>query len=85
MINKMDRYSIINLKNKGMSFRKIAKQLNVDRKTVSKIYREYEQANENLMSSQDQLVSKESATELIVGNHNYDSSNRSKRKLEIPL
>lgn len=67
MINKMDRYSIINLKNKGMSFRKIAKQLNVDRKTVSKIYREYEQANENLMSSQDQLVSKESATELIVG------------------
>ena len=76
MINKMDRYSIINLRNKGMSFRKIAKQLNVDRKTVSKIYREYELANENLMNSQDESVSKESATELIVGNQNYDSSNR---------
>ena len=81
MINKMDRYSIINLRNKGMSFRKIAKQLNVDRKTVSKIYREYELANENLMNYQDGSVSKEYATELIVGNQNYDSSNRSKRKL----
>lgn len=81
MINKMDRYSIINLKNKGMSFRKIAKQLNVDRKTVSKICREYELAKAELENVCDDSLATDRITETIIGNRKYNSNNRSKRKL----
>lgn len=46
MINKMDKYTIINLRKKGMSFRKIALELGIDRKTVSRICHTYFNAQE---------------------------------------
>ena len=55
----MDKYSIITLKKKGHLFRYIyiAKQLNVDRKTVSKIWHQYSDAHESLISSQAEITS----------------------------
>ena len=83
MINKMDKYSIITLKKKGSSFRQIAKDLGIDRKTVSKIWHQYSSAKESLISSQGQLNSLEqdAITEQIIGEIKYDASNRSKVKL----
>lgn len=46
MINKMEKYTIINSRKKGMSFRKIALELGIDRKTVSRICHTYFNAQE---------------------------------------
>lgn len=83
MINKMDKYSIITLKKKGCSFRNIAKQLGIDRKTVSKIWHQYSNAKESLISSQGEITSldQDSITEQIIGDMKYDTSNRKKVKL----
>ena len=83
MINKMDKYSIITLKKKGCSFRNIAKQLGIDRKTVSKIWHQYSNAKESLISSQGEITSldQDSITEQIIGDIKYDTSNRKKVKL----
>src|SRR5690554_2878684 len=83
MINKMDKYSIITLKKKGCSFRNIAKQLGIDRKTVSKIWHQYSNAKEFLISSQGEITSldQDSITEQIIGDMKYDTSNRKKVKL----
>lgn len=80
MINKMDKYSIITLKKKGCSFRNIAKQLGIDRKTVSKIWHQYSNAKESLISSQGEITSldQDSITEQIIGDMKYDTSNRKK-------
>ena len=43
MKNTMDKYSIIKLKLEGRSNRSVAKALNINRKTVSKYWDEYEQ------------------------------------------
>ena len=87
MINKMDKYSIITLKKKGSSFRKIANELGIDRKTVSKIWHQYSSAKESLISSQGQLNSLEqdAITEQIIGDIKYDISNRNKVKLTLEI
>ena len=42
MINKMDKYTIIKLKLKGKSFRQIARDTGIDRKTISKYWKDYQ-------------------------------------------
>lgn len=83
MINIMDKYTIITLKNKGLSNRQIAKDLNIDRKTVSKIYNQYRIAQNTLLSSKGELapVELDTITEQIIGDIKYDSSKRGKVKL----
>ena len=49
VVKKMEKYAIITMKKKGMSFRKIALELGIDRKTVAKIWRVYESAQEELV------------------------------------
>ncbi len=79
----MDKYSIITLKKKGLSFRKIAKDLDIDRKTVAKIWHQYSSAKESLISSQGNISSldQDCITEQIIGDIKYDASNRIKIKL----
>lgn len=42
VLKKMDRYSIINLKQKGISNRQISRELGVNRKTVARIWNAYQ-------------------------------------------
>lgn len=42
MITLMDKYAIIKIKLTGMSNREIARKLDIDRKTVSKYWEEYQ-------------------------------------------
>lgn len=81
VFNKMDKYSIINLKIKGLSNRKIAVQLGINRKTVGKIWTDYCDAQNQLLT-QPQLTQgeREKLTELVI-NRSYNSESRTKRKL----
>lgn len=81
MINKMDKYSIINLRKKGDSFRKIAKELSIDRKTVARVCKEFDQNMEMLINDSNDGLQIETTTERIIGNIKYDSKNRANRKL----
>lgn len=78
----MDKYTIITLKKKGISFRQIAKELEIDRKTVSKIWKTYQKAQLELferVESPEKLD--DGLVETIVGDIKYDTQNRSKRKM----
>ena len=68
MINKMDKYSIINLRKKGDSFRKIAKELSIDRKTVARVCKEFDQNMEMLINDSNDGLQIETTTERITGN-----------------
>lgn len=78
MINKMDKYTIINLKKNGMSFRKIAHQLSIDRRTVASIWNAYEQAQEEIILSNNESSVDDSIVDMAIGNIKYDVSNRKK-------
>jgi transposase len=82
VISKMDKYTIITLKKKGISFRQIAKELEIDRKTVSKIWKTYQKAQLDLFERVE-VVEKpdDSLVETIVGDIKYDIQNRGKRKM----
>lgn len=41
VIDLMDKYAIINLKNKGYSNREVSRILSINRKTVGKYWNEY--------------------------------------------
>ena len=66
-----------------MSFRSIAHELGIDRKTVARIWKKYVEGEDLLISTNDRLNSKEhdSITEFVIGEMNYDSSTRTKIKL----
>ena len=82
MMQKMDRYTIITLKKRGLSFRKIAAELGVDRKTVSKVWTKYCEAESMLLQSSAGVVElDDNLVETLVGEAKYDVSNRGKRKL----
>lgn len=81
MINKMDKYTIINLRKKGMSFRKIALELGIDRKTVSRICHTYFNAQEIITTKTSLVGVNDEITEMIIGDIKYDTSRRGNRKL----
>ena len=77
----MDKYTIIHLKRKGQSNRKIASELGIDRKTVAKVWNNYQSAQFQLVSRPDLTKEEiERLTEEIV-NHSYNSQNRINLKL----
>ncbi|MCK5848954.1 MAG: helix-turn-helix domain-containing protein [Caldisericia bacterium] len=73
----MDKYSIVKLKLEGMSIRKIARELNMDRKTVNRYWTTYQQEIQNMKEFNSSLPE---VQERIVLEPTYDSSNRKTRK-----
>ncbi len=82
MIILMDKYTIINLKQKGHSERAIARELGINRKTVSKYWQEHLREQEKLKEDGGQL---NLVQENIVSAPSYDSSCRKKRKYTCDL
>lgn len=76
----MDRYTIINLKLKGISNREIAKQLSIDRKTVARYWNEYQKATCDLENCDDNIDDIRAIQERIVEAPHYDSSKRIPKK-----
>ena len=82
VINQMNKYTIITLKQKGRSNRSIAKELGINRKTVGRIWNEYEAAQNELQSNQALAKDQQMVlTQIIEGRKPYDSTNRVKKKL----
>lgn len=77
MLLKMDIYTIVRLKESGKSFRQIARDTGIDRKTISQKYHQYKQALHDLQEGDRPI---EEIQERIVGNIKYDTSNRPKLK-----
>ena len=75
----MEKYEIINLKQKGWSNRRISRELGISRNTVKKYWNDY---NDNLLKlSKEKERSRQSEIiEEIISKTNYDSSNRKARK-----
>lgn len=73
MITLMDKYTIIKLKQTGMSNRQVAKQLGVNRKTVNKYWNDYTLEMKQLDTSETRL---KAVQEKIVSKPQYDVSNR---------
>lgn len=72
----MDKHTIINLKLRGYSNRKAARELGINRKTVAKYWNEYKEANKELEEAKD----KKEVQEKIIENPEYKTTNRKKRK-----
>lgn len=82
VINQMNKYTIITLKQKGRSNRSIAKELGINRKTIGRIWNEYEMAQKELQSNQELTKDQQTIlTQIIEGKKPYDSTNRVKKKL----
>lgn len=64
----------------GKSLRAIARETGIDRGTVTKYVRSYEERRRQLLEQNDDVDIKE-LTDCIVEKPKYNSSNRSKRKL----
>ncbi len=77
VINLMDKNTVINLMLKGYSYRNIAQELNIDRKTVSKYCNEYKEECKKLEEGCDDYREIQNN---IVNKPKYKSSNRKKRK-----
>jgi len=73
----MEKHSIIKLKQEGFSNRSVAKMLNIDRKTNSRYWNEYNKQTEELKNSYADVLS---IQEKITEEPKYDSSNRKSRK-----
>lgn len=78
VISTMKHYEIISLYRNGMSFRKIAQKLDIDRKTVAKVCHRYEGAVSDLSSEETDKDSDETARQ-IVTKSKYDATKRKKR------
>ena len=76
MITLMDKYAIIKLKLTGMSNREIARKLEINRKTVSKYWKEYQNENNKLTTN----ANVKEIQEKIVSKPKYDTSSRKKHK-----
>ncbi len=72
MITLMDKYTIIKLKLIGMSNREIARKLEINRKTVSKYWKEYQNENNKLTTN----ANVKEIQEKIVSKPKYDTSSR---------
>ncbi len=73
----MDKYTIIKLKQKGKSNRTIAKELGINRKTVSKYWNNYLEETKKLTDADYDF---KEVQENIVSAPSYDTSNRKYRK-----
>ena len=80
MINLMDKSTIIKLKEKGYSNRKLQKMLNINRKTIAKYWNEYQEDLQKLSSTKDSKEILE-LQENIIAKPKYDSASRTKRKV----
>lgn len=67
----------------GKSLRAIARDTGIDRGTITKYVRNYEDKRRQLLEQNDTVDIKE-LTDCIVEKPKYDSSNRGKRKLTEP-
>ena len=76
MITLMDKYAIIKLKLTGMSNREIARKLEINRKTVSKYWKEYQNENNKLTTN----ANVKEIQEKIVSKPKYDASSRKNYK-----
>lgn len=77
----MEKYTIIKLKLSGLSNRQIAKDLQMDRKTIARYWDEYVAAQEALVNGSFDSESKEELQSRITSSPKYDVSNRKPRKL----
>ncbi len=73
MITLMDKYTIIKLKQTGMSNRQVAKQLGINRKTVNKYWNDYTKEINQLRKNETSI---KMVQEKIVSKPQYDVSNR---------
>lgn len=76
----MEKYEIINLMKKGMSFREISRQTGINRKTVSRICNKYIKASVLLENENEKNYDLVKMQEIIVCGTSYDSSKRTKNK-----
>lgn len=76
VLKLMDRYSVINLKEKGKSNREIAKELGIDRKTVAKYWNEYRAEVSKLDAKELCTTELREQQERIVEAPKYDTSSR---------
>jgi len=77
MMTLMDKYTIIKLKQNGLSNRQVAKQLGMNRKTVGKYWNDYQAEINQLDKIGPQL---KTVQEKIVSKPRYDASNRKSYK-----
>lgn len=80
MKNLFDKAKIIALKESGLSSRKVAKQLNMDRKTVNKYWNEYQENLQKLNEATNSIELAE-AQEKLISVPKYDVQSRMRRKL----
>lgn len=78
VIRKMKHYEIITLHRKGNSFRQIAKELDIDRKTVAKVCHRYDDSLEQLPQVSTPEEFDDVVTQM-VDHKKYDVSTRGKR------
>jgi transposase len=77
MITLMDKYTIIKLKQRGLSNRQVAKQLGINRKTVNKYWNSYVDKSKELKIYENKT---KEIQEKIIEKPRYDSSNRKLHK-----
>ena len=77
----MNKYEIISLKKKGVSIRQIAKQLNINRRTVTKVWNNHFIAQNSIEHHDNKNISLPEKIICEIIDSKYDSSNRKKRKL----
>jgi transposase len=81
LIKIMDKYSLIKLKESGLSNRKIALQLSINRKTVAKYLTSYHNEIKNL----EMTKNPKDIQEKIICDPKYDSSKRTNRKYNAQM
>ncbi|WP_172974014.1 helix-turn-helix domain-containing protein [Fundicoccus ignavus] len=78
MIRRMKQFDVISRHRQGESYRHIARELGIDRKTVKAICDRYKEGMDALVSSKSEQEV-EDATEQLVLTRSYDSSKRRTR------
>ena len=76
----MDKYSIIKLKEKGISNREIQRKTGIDRKTIASYWKEYQEKMDQLSSEGESEAKLREIQEQIVSERRYDSSGRKPTK-----
>lgn len=76
----MDKYTIIKLKESGLSNREISRQTGIDRKTVARYWEQYQKEISKLSSRDESEPELRAIQEQIVSERRYDSSGRKPTK-----
>ena len=80
MLKLFDKAKLITLKEGGMSNRKVAREMNINRKTVNKYWNEYKNNLKKLSEVKD-IKEKRKIQEEILKRPQYNTEGRMKRKL----